>query len=453
MNTILQRSFLSFVLVVFILTSSFSQVYYEDVYYEDVYLEPVYYEDVLLESISYSGTIIEDVYYGGIDLRNYKISTYTITGKEKASDFFNDSVSSEYRTNWKKVIGKYAIGTTIIVITGVVAVASGGTVGYIAAGAFTGAAGSAVSGAAIGALIEGSLAALKGNTKEAVFKQAIEGSADGFMWGAITGAVFGGIKSANELKKGVPVLNSFGRINYVVDKNTGCVYLAKGGKPVGNVFNVTDKNGKYVFFIQDGKLYNFDGKIVSKSFKLNSVTGIISDTTTGNPVGYVDSLGYLNVGDDIQSAILKDWQNIKMSKHIEGGYSGIELGKVGNGKILRKNYQRYYNTTLPKGSQAHHIVPSNATGGGSAGDSCRKVFEKFGIDINDPHNCCPLPSDKEVSKIVGSMCHNGSTTELHGEKIMQSLYEDLSRANSKADVFEILADYRQAMLSNNPFWL
>ncbi len=453
------------VLLVFSLSICFSQVhyentYYENVYYEDIhyensYYENVHYEDTYYEPISYSGTFIEDIYYGGIDFRSYKITRHTITGKEKTSDFFDDSVPDEYKVNWQKVIAKYAVGTTIIVITGVVAVATGGTVGYIAAGAFVGSLKGASSGAAIGALIEGSLAYFQGKPRAGIYKQMIEGSADGFMWGALTGAVVEGFKSAKELKKGKPILNSLGRIEYVVDEKTGIVYLARGGKPVGTVLNATDKNGNYVFFIKDGKLYDFDGNLVSQKFnkKLLQQTGIISDEETGSFIGYVDSKGTLTVGSDAEKALRKEWGKILDEQFIEGGYGGVELGKTGSGKILRRNFQRYYNKTLPKGSQAHHIVPSNASGGGSAGDGCRKIFEKFGIDINDPHNCCPLPSDKNVAKAINTMCHNGSTRELHGEKIMQSLYEDLSRAKTKEDVFEILAEYRQAMLTNNPFWL
>ena len=44
---------------------------------------------------------------------------------------------------------------------------------------------------------------------------------------------------------------------------------------------------------------------------------------------------------------------------------------------------------------------------------------------------------------------------VHGNDIplLESLYEDMSRCSSKEQVFEILADYRHAMMTNTPFWL
>ncbi|SFI86143.1 DNase/tRNase domain of colicin-like bacteriocin [Treponema bryantii] len=312
-----------FLLLLFELNLCFSATYSGTSYsgkqntpvtYAGTPIEPFEYDGELLYPISYSGSVINGVYYEGIDLTNYKITTLKITGKETDADIFNESVPAEYRVNWKKVLGKYAVGTTVIVITGVVSLCSGtiplATAGYIAAGAFKGAITGSIIGGAVDAFISGTLSFIKGNPKEQIFKEAIEASADGFMWGAITGAVAGGFKSAKELSKGIPVLNSKGKIQYVIDSSTNQVYLAKGSELKGQVFNVKDKAGNYKFFYdKNNSLYNFDGKLVAdKWYQKNS--GIISNKKTNQIIGYIDTKGNLNIDDDIYIALKNDIHSV-----------------------------------------------------------------------------------------------------------------------------------------------
>ena len=120
-------------------------------------------------------------------------------------------------------------------------------------------------------------------------------------------------------------------------------------------------------------------------------------------------------------------------------------------KLTVVKHKIFYNVKVPKYSQAHHILPKK--GHGEFGTKLRQMFSKYNIDINDPHNCVLLPDDDLRCKVSNMMQHH---KELHGKddsKIIQSLYEDMSRCNSREQVFEVLADYRQAMLTNTPFWL
>ena len=167
-KTILNKLIACFLLILFELNLCFSATYSGTSYsgkqnipvtYAGTPIEPFEYDGELLYPISLSGSVINGVYYEGIDLTNYKITTLTITGKETDSDIFNESVPAEYRVNWKKVLSKYAVGTTVIVITGVVSLCSGtiplATAGYIAAGAFKGAITGSIIGGAIDAFISG----------------------------------------------------------------------------------------------------------------------------------------------------------------------------------------------------------------------------------------------------------------------------------------------------------
>ena len=323
MNELMKR-IISILLICFLeLNLCFSAAYSGTTYngkksipttYSGIELEPIEYNGELLYPLSYHGTVIDGIYYEGIDLTNYKITTLTITGKETDSDIFNENVPAEYRVNWKKVLGKYSIGTTIIVITGIISLCSGtvplATAGYIAAGAFKGAITGSVIGAATDAFFSATLAFFKGEPKEKIFKEAIVASADGFMWGAITGAIAGGFKSAKELSKGIPVLNSKGKIQYVVDTSTNTLYLAKGSEPKGQLLNLKDKGGNYVFFTdKNGSLFNYNGELVANNWSQKN-SGILKNNKTNQIIGYIDTKGTLNIDDDIYIALKNDIHSV-----------------------------------------------------------------------------------------------------------------------------------------------
>lgn len=282
--------------------------------YNGIELYPIIYEGEVLYPLSYGGSIIEGILYEGFDLNNYKISVHTITGNETSSDFFNKEVPEEYRINWKKVIGKYSVGTTVLVITGILSICSAtipaATVGYIAAGMFEGAIVGSMTGAVTEALITGTLAFFKGEIKASIFKKAIEASADGFMWGAVTGAIAGRFKSATELSKGKPLLNSKGKITFVIDEK-GIIYSAKGGSPQGLVLNKKNSKGEYEFFYdKNGHLIDFDGNIVARNARIIKKNGILIDRDTNSVVAHIDSKGVLHTGDDIATSIKKDIRDI-----------------------------------------------------------------------------------------------------------------------------------------------
>lgn len=431
--------------------------------YSGAELIPIEYAGELLYPLSYSGTVVNGIYYEGINLSNYKITTLTITGHETDSDIFNESVSAEYRVNWKKVIGKYSVGTTIIVITGIVSLCSGtvplATAGYIAAGAFKGAITGSIIGAATEAFFSATLAFFKGEPKEQIFKETIEASADGFMWGALTGAIAEGFKSAKELSKGISVLNSNGRIQYVVEPTTNTVYLAKGSSPVGTPCQKF-KNGQYSFF-QDakGNYFDFDG--IHRKIEYCPDGRIYEDNKIIGLLDFRD--GLIAQNSEMENVVKDCWKSVLECKFKEGSYGGLDLGKAGEGRILKKNFVKFYGIECPKYAEGHHIVPTALdTSAGGYGSKLRDIFKKFNIDINDPHNCVLLPNDELRCKSLNMMKHKVMEKRhafkwntVHGNDIqlLESLYEDMSRCASREQVFEILADYRHAMMTNTPFWL
>lgn len=159
----------------------FEDIIYEDITYEDIIyeieiLEDILYEDIILESIVFEVSTIED-------LEN------NIKNKEYSDDFWGD-------IDWKPIISKFAVGTSVIIITGVLSIATiNSPLSIVCLSSFKGSLEGALIGATSGAAINSAVqTVLNGGKIDNWKKYALEGAADGYMYGAITGAIL-------ELKK------------------------------------------------------------------------------------------------------------------------------------------------------------------------------------------------------------------------------------------------------------
>ncbi|WP_307970942.1 DNA/RNA non-specific endonuclease [uncultured Brachyspira sp.] len=183
----------------------FADIIYEDIIYKDTIYEDIIYENITYEDIIYEIKIFEDIIYDDAILEYVSFEVYTkedlekkIKNKEYSDDFWQD-------VDWESIIGKFAVGTGIIVVTGVFSVATIGSPLHIVflssfKGALAGAGIGLVTGAAINSAIQ---ILLNGGKIDGWQKHALEGAADGYMWGAITGAFAGaleGIEALNNLK-------------------------------------------------------------------------------------------------------------------------------------------------------------------------------------------------------------------------------------------------------------
>lgn len=98
-----------------------------------------------------------------------------------------------------KLVGDVAIGTTVVVICVVISGATAGT-GTPVAVFFAAAAEKSIEAAKVGALVGGAIGSIKnyidsgGDWNDTLYG-ALEGSADGYKWGAVFGAVEGGSKA------------------------------------------------------------------------------------------------------------------------------------------------------------------------------------------------------------------------------------------------------------------
>lgn len=142
---------------------------------EELILENLVYEDC-----SYELTISEDFFCEAYIIETV-IGSNTIEDlkKQLPADF------DHYDIDWPKVIGKFAVGTAVIITVGIVHHYTKGATYFIFSSPGKVAADALISGA-MKAALDVVIRCRAGNLPEAaVRKYALEGFADGFMWGAV----------------------------------------------------------------------------------------------------------------------------------------------------------------------------------------------------------------------------------------------------------------------------
>ena len=126
-----------------------------------------------------------------------RVLDYRSNGKYFDGELIYSMVGDQFDIN--SFLAKYAIGTGVIVICVILNVVTAGAstpVACFIAGAADASISLAIKGAAFGAAAKAISAAIKsGGDFEETLYGALEGSADGYMWGAIFGAVTGGFGS------------------------------------------------------------------------------------------------------------------------------------------------------------------------------------------------------------------------------------------------------------------
>ena len=143
-------------------------------------------ESYIMENMIYEDGIYEYVINENIISEAYIIEITIGENTEEELLALLPEEFDEYEIDWGKVIGKFAVGTTIIIATGVVRHYVKSTYFIFASPAEV--AREAVIGGAIEATLRVALEADENGeiAETAVKKYAIESFADGYMWGAIT---------------------------------------------------------------------------------------------------------------------------------------------------------------------------------------------------------------------------------------------------------------------------
>lgn len=218
----------------------------------------------------------------------------------------------EYDIEWGKVIGKFAVGTTIIVAVGVVN-------GYLKTKhidptffmmcSTANVTKEALAGGAIAATLNVSInAALKGELPESVLKKyTIEGFADGYMWGAISSVLKvnrENIKRLRSLKLAAGskvTVNVAGQVFDDAGKRIGEAFYDKNG-----IMHLLDETAKTVkFFDKKGKQI-VDVAILASygltngQLPANAVLKLAAEGTEDVLLHYTDDAGQIyRIGKDL----------------------------------------------------------------------------------------------------------------------------------------------------------
>lgn len=169
-------------------TYEFEHFYFET--YEDAKIFYEHFDNEVYEINKVIPDLVENEYFYHEEVVNEDFSESLYCSlPESFTDFDID---------WEEVIKRFAIGTTVIVVAGILTVATLETpVAYIFATAFAEGLKQALIGGTIGGIINAAIKSMQDGTfSSKILKYFIEGFADGFMWGAISGTITGAIKGA-----------------------------------------------------------------------------------------------------------------------------------------------------------------------------------------------------------------------------------------------------------------
>ena len=296
----------------------------EDVVVSDaiLYDEPIS-DDVILDNLVYDDNVYECKINDNIIC---DIVLIDVVVGETTEEELTEQLPEEYKDydiDWPAVIGKYAAGTVIIIAVGFVDYATNGQAAFcfgtpltVAKDAFAGAIAGAVINTAISCALDGE------PTKQKLKKFAVEGSADGYMWGAIA-SVTKNIVSKQKLKFGNGEIAKIAKNGNVLNKN---------GETIGKAFYKGDK----IYFTNNKgvvkNVFNSSGKEVSGAVKRLPANSILQlDDSVKN---YTDDDGIIyRVGDSLKKEIQ---YRIKGYKYSTDKYGRIKTFATDSLKLKTK---------------------------------------------------------------------------------------------------------------------
>lgn len=243
---------------------------------QNIKYQSIKHQNIKYENIKYEIEILENT------LNENIISEYVIFEVSTKEDLENNIKNKEYsddfweNIDWKPILSKFAIGTSVIIITGVLSIATINTPLHVVfLYSFKGSIEGALIGATTGAAINSvSQIVLNGGKIDGWQEYALEGAADGYMYGAITGAITGAkggykefkyrkqyIKNRPSYRKGVVEEvweNAKGPDGLVRDPNTGDIINWTKGTPREGVWDMGHIAGeeyrKMVHRFRSGKI-------------------------------------------------------------------------------------------------------------------------------------------------------------------------------------------------------
>lgn len=310
----------------------------------DILTEKILYEEILKEDILKGedlkeyvlGVIqkVEDTIPEDVVVEDIKVEIMLADDIEGTLDNYFITDAYEYDIDWGKLIGKFAIGTGVIIVTAVFSIATAGIpgVGIVFATSCKEAIKEGIIGAAIGGILGTITQAIKnGGKTDALTKYAIEGAVDGYMWGAMSGAVIGAFTGG---------VNYYHNPNKIYNANT-LLGTKKGLDIVDNTNNVVGK------ITQNGWVVDNTGKAIGK---LDDVGNIVSSAkslipTSKNILGSTSKLKYtVNTANQVLNKSGKVIGNINDAGQIYS--NGLLIGMVDDSGKLIDGLSKTINTGI-----------------------------------------------------------------------------------------------------------
>ncbi len=267
----------------------------------------------------------------GVVAESYTIKTrVNENSKEEIAKQLPDTMQN-YDIDWPAVIGKFAIGTGVIICVVAVTGLTDGTTYFIGISPET-VATQAVVGAAVGGALQNVIQSVKQGTPlpKGAVKHAVEGAADGFMWCAVSGALLPlpDLQEKFELLKYIPA----DKLNM---KLASGVY-DKAGRRVGEAIYATGKD------VMDSEPRKRIDEFVTKAFKYKPPINSELVLGTGEKV-FTDSTGAIyRIGDkllpDVKFTIDGTWfETDKLGRIVE-----IDLDKY---SIETPSFEKWFGDT------------------------------------------------------------------------------------------------------------
>lgn len=385
---------------------------HEEVLFEQIKKEDVLKEEKLEEYILKEIRLFEESLPENVVIEDVQVE---IVLSEDLEDYFDSCCTSDimmYDIDWGKIIGKFAVGTAVIIITAVLSVTTSTIpgVGVVFATSCKEALKESIFGAAAGAAAGALIGAIQSGGKvTAMQKFAIEGAADGFMWGAISGALIGAYKGHSNYKnpnivyldnqkigtiEGLDIIDDFGNIKGQITPNGFAVDIS------GNVLGKLDDAGNLLETYKS--LIPPNGKILGSSGKVKySVTATkqILDKA-GDTVGTINEAGQIVNSSGLLVGMIDDSGRLisGLQKTINSGFKVNLSGRIVNTTKVIQGVVYY----LDDAGEVVGSVRQVTNGMGTSVSYVMKTIKKNSVKVVGP-----VP-ESGLSKVVGQVDDTGS---------------------------------------------
>ena len=301
-------------------------------------------QEFILEHMTYEDELYEVKISEDIIVQAYTIELTVDVNTQTSMAGVIPPQLDDYDINWPAVIAKFAVGTAIIVVVGVVHYVTKGASTFFVMATPGKVLKDAIIGGAIDAALQVSIneVAQGGISSKAAVKYAIEGFADGYMWGAIGSVLHVTAQNIKRLKAfrlaagGTLHIKIDGTVVDALGNIVGKAYYGKNQwyllDAASNATRVFDKAGKEIVNVANIEL--------PAPNLLPPNTTLSIGAQNALKVCYTDSAGIIyRIGDDLVPNIVytigdKVYRTDSLGRIIEVSFQSLSLKNPNRGRFV-----------------------------------------------------------------------------------------------------------------------